>query len=186
MERIGVKKMNNEELMHYGIPGMKWGHRKAQTTSSTYNKVRSTKAAYKQAKKQYSKDFNKAYGYTTRHPISQFVGKKAKAESDRRWDKAYDSADKVNSTKSAYKKAKIERKTQIKNTTNRLNKKASWGEKLMYNEATRKKAAKYIVDNNMSVADATKKAKGEAWRNSAALVGAYAAVTVASLYKATR
>ena len=176
--------MNSEELMHYGIPGMKWGHRKAQTTSSTYNKVRSTKAAYKQAKKQYSKDFNKAYGYTTRHPISQFVGKKA--ESDRRWDKAYDSADKLNSTKTAYKKAKVERKTQIKNTTKRLNKKASWGEKLTYSEATRKKAAKYIVDNNMSVAEATKKAKGEAWRNSAALVGAYAAVTVASLYKATR
>ena len=178
--------MNNEELMHYGIAGMKWGHRKEQTTSSKYSKVQSTKAAYKQAKKQYSKDFNKAYGYTTRHPISQFVGKKAKAESDRRWDKAYDSADKLNSTKSAYKKAKIERKTQIKNTTNRLNKKASWGEKLTYSEGTRKKAAKYIVDNNMSVADATKKAKGEAWRNSAALVAAYAAVSAASLYKATR
>ena len=57
---------------------------------------------------------------------------------------------------------------------------------LTSSEATRKKAAKYIVDNNMSVAEATKKAKGEAWRNSAALVGAYAAVTVASLYKATR
>ena len=44
-ENRSEKKMNNEELMHYGIPGMKWGHRKAQTTSSTNNKVRSTKAA---------------------------------------------------------------------------------------------------------------------------------------------
>ena len=31
-----------------------------------------------------------------------------------------------------------------------------------------------------------RKAKGEAWRNTAALVGAYAAVSVTSLYKATR
>ncbi len=51
----------------------------------------------------------------------------------------------------------------------------------MYNNATRKKAAKYVVDNDMSVAEATKKAKGDAWRNTAAFMAAYGAVTLGTM-----
>ena len=54
---------------------------------------------------------------------------------------------------------------------------------MVYNDATRKKAAKYVVDKNMSVADATKKAKGDAWRNTAAMLAVYGAVTVYGLKK---
>ena len=56
---------HNDELMHYGTHGMKWGHRKAQYTSSTAsksatgtNKIKSmlgsnkTQKTYKTAKKE--------------------------------------------------------------------------------------------------------------------------------------
>ena len=170
----------DNELYHYGVKGMRWGVRRDRPKSATYNKVQSVKAAKKQAQKQYSKDYHSAYAYSARHPITQFTGKNKK-EANKRWNKAIDSADAMNAAKREYKAAKKERKTAIKETTKKLNSKATRGEKFTYNDAVRKKAAKYIVDNDMSVAEATKKAKGDAWRNTAMMVGAYAGVKVASL-----
>lgn len=109
--------MSEQYLMHYGVPGMKWGVRRAI--------------------KKYNNQANKA--------------------------------------------AQKERKNKIKSQTKTLNKQASFKEKLLYNNATRKKAAKYIIDNNMSVAEATKKAKSDAWRNSVALVAAYSAVAIGTM-----
>ena len=52
-----------DELMHYGVPGMKWGHRKrqdsvgtaraARRSTSAYANVASSRSAYKQAQKAY-------------------------------------------------------------------------------------------------------------------------------------
>lgn len=139
--------MKGNELMHYGVLGMKWGKRKALPTSDVRSRVNSTGTKYRNAKR---------------------------AGAD---------AEKLRSAKSAYKQAKTERNQKIKDTYKSLNKNASLGEKLTYSSGTRKVAAKYIVDNNMSVAEATKKAKGDAWRNTAAFVAVYGGVTVASLYK---
>ena len=165
---------NPDVLCHYGVPGMKWGHRKAQSYSDSYNKVKNTKAAYKAAKKTYTKDYNKAYNYSARHPVSQWSSKSGnKAEADRRWDKAIDSAKKQDSAKRAYKNAKKANREAISKTQRERHKQASLGEKFMYNEATRRKAAKYVVNNNMSISEANKKAKGEAMRNTAILLGAY-------------
>ena len=80
--------------------------------------------------------------------------------------------------------SKLSRKYDIAKTHSELNKRATIGDKLIYNDATRRKAAKYIVDNNMSVSDATKKAQGDAWRNTAIFVAGYSAITAASIYKA--
>ena len=53
----------------------------------------------------------------------------------------------------------------------------------MYNESTRKKAAKYVVDHNMPIAEAKKKAKKEALRNTAVLLAVYGGAHVASVYQ---
>ena len=35
--------MNKNELVHYGVPGMKWGRRKARTTSEDHNRAKTIK-----------------------------------------------------------------------------------------------------------------------------------------------
>lgn len=181
-----VKEGETDELMHYGVLGMKWGHRKAVPTSSTYNKLQSTKAQYKQAKKAYNKAYNKAYSYSSRHTIGQFTNKNKKAESDRRWNDAYDKANTLDKAKTSYNQAKTERKDKINSAYRDIQKNTSLGEKLKYNDATRKKAAKYIVDRNMTMQDAKNKANADARRNTAIYLGAIGAYTAANLYAATR
>lgn len=70
-----------------------------------HDPVRKAKDEYKKANKQYSKDYNRAYGYSARHPITQWHGKNKK-ESDSRWHKAYDSATVANKAQENYKKIK--------------------------------------------------------------------------------
>ena len=162
----------DEYLEHFGVKGMKWGVRN--------ERVRSAKSEYKKARKAYNKSFNKAHNYSGNHPISQFVTKKGKAKSDALWNQAISDANQLDLAKSAYKSAKQERKNAINKTYRSINKNSSFGEKLIYNDATRKKAAKFVVDNNMSVAEATRKAKGIAWRNTAAFIAASSAVSIGS------
>lgn len=175
----------NDELYHYGVKGMKWGHRKNPEVQKAYDNMRSKKAAYKQAYKKYSKDFDSAYNYDSSHVIRNLVSKKSKQESNKRWDnstKSQQKAQRAQSTykqaKKDYKQAKKERNIKINKKADELRRKASLGEKLMYNNATRTRAAKYIVDNNMSVKEATKKAKSDAWANTAAFVAAAAGTTI--------
>lgn len=178
--------MRQDELMHYGVPGMKWGHRKALPISSQRARYDAAKQQYKADKKAYSKAYDKAYSYSGRHLISQFVGKKQKAESDRRWKDVDNKATQLNKSKSAMKKAKKDRKQSIKNAYYDVKKNESIKEKLFYGDAPRRKAAKYVVDNNMSISDAKKKANKEAIRNSAIILGTYGAIKVASLYMNNR
>lgn len=175
--------VHKDELMHYGVKGMKWGYRKAVPTSDIRRQYDAAKAAKKTAHKEYSKAFDKAYNYSYRHSIGQFTNKKKIAESDRRWNDAYDKAEKSRNAKLEYKKAKVARKESINKNYDEINKQASLGNKLLYNDATRKKAAKYMTDNNMSMSDAKKKANKEAIRNTAIVLGAYGAVSVRSLMK---
>ena len=179
---------NEEYLAHYGVKGMKWGVRRAQQlpTSDTRKRLDTAKADYKSARKAFNKSYNKAYNYSSRHMIGQFVNKKKSAEADRRWDDADKKSRELDSAVKEYKQAKKDRKTAIKNTYKDIQKNTSLREKITYNDATRMKAAKYMVDNNMSMKDATARANSDAKKNTAVILGAYGAVAAASLYKATR
>ena len=107
---------NSNELYHYGVKGMRWGVRKQpEYLSNGRARVASAKANYKAANKQYSKDYNRAYNYSSFHPISQFVGEKQKAESNKRWRQAITSATVANKAKRDYKAAKIDYKIEKKN-----------------------------------------------------------------------
>lgn len=185
--------MNNDfyqnELYHYGVKGMKWGVRRYMNADGSLtsagrkkygdNEYGKTKLAVKSAKKEYNKSFNKAYNYST---TPRFT-KKGKAERDRRWEDTYDKLDKLDKAKADYKQAKSERRANINKTHREINDRASVADRLIFNDATRKKAAKYVVDKNMKVDDAIKKANKDALRNTAVLIGAYSAVAVATLYK---
>lgn len=173
-----------QELYHYGVKGMKWGHRKAQPlqVSDTRKRFDSAKADFKSARKDYNKAYNKAYNYSSRRPISQFVSKKISNEADKRWIDAHDKGAEFHEARQKYKQAKQERKQQIKDTYKKIDRNASFGERFVYNDATRKKAAKYVVDNNMSMKEANDRAKSDAKKNTAAILGVYGAVAVASLY----
>ena len=175
---------NSNELYHYGVKGMRWGHRKASyqntATSDLRKRYDAAKADKKAANKAYTKAFNKAYN---RSYDTYSLSKKRRDASNERWNDAAEKGAKSYEADQAFKKVKNERKTAIKSTTKQLNKSASFKDKLLYSEGTRKKAAKYIVDNNMSVSEATKKANSEALRNTAVVLGAYGAIAVGAYLK---
>ena len=103
-----VIRRNNDELMHYGIPGMKWGVRRFETssgnlTSKEKKRYDDAKYNYKLAKKEYDKVYKSAHTYSFFHPIGQFTNKKKREESNRRWYDTVDAAKKLDKAKTAYK-----------------------------------------------------------------------------------
>jgi hypothetical protein len=104
---------NENELYHYGVPGMKWGKRKARPSPTTDG---SAKKAYEKAKAKtakarderdatktlYNKAFNRAYNKN--HPYS--LSREKRQASDKRWEEVADKAKKLNTANSKYKAAK--------------------------------------------------------------------------------
>lgn len=93
----------DDELMHYGVKGMKWGVRRARPQTA----VDSARANYKTAKKEYNKSFNKAYN---RAVAAYSPVKKHRQANDKRWEDAANKAEKLKEAKADYKKAKVEQK----------------------------------------------------------------------------
>lgn len=186
-------------LAHYGVLGMKWGKRKAQPTSAIKSKVNRAKSAMKARKDKYlSKNheddaYDKAYNDTYNKLIKSGM-RKSKAEAQA-FKAATGVATKVGieehakyksdmkKLKSNYKQAKKERKTSLKETFNKINKDTKLRDKLLYSEGTRKLAAKYVVDNNMTIAEATKKANKQAIKNTALILAAQGGYMAYKLYK---
>lgn len=139
-------------LMHYGIKGMKWGvRRKSRMFQPTALSTRVRRGVNK-----------KAIGAT-----AAGVGAAGLAAAGARKLYKKRQADKA----SGKLAAKKERKQKIKSTYKDLQKNAGVGQRLLYSDSTRKQQAKYMVDKGMSREEAAKKAKRNAWRNTAIAVG---------------
>ena len=99
--------MNNNELIHYGVKGMKWGHHKANPYVTSMQNARSR---YKNNKKQINSAYTKAgeaYDRATKG------GKISNKKADRALDAAADKwASDRKSAKAAYKQDKINIKKQ--------------------------------------------------------------------------
>lgn len=100
---------NYDELYHYGVKGMRWGHRKKQEpTSDIRKRYDSAKAEYKQAKKEYSRAATKA----SNRSIAAISPIKKHRQADKaRWDDVVKKAERANAADAAYKQAKRDYKT---------------------------------------------------------------------------
>ena len=195
---------SNGELYHYGVKGMKWGHRKRadlEKQAGTFRasngmKVAPSKNAYvrtmrnvvanrgveKATRAFYRADSKRRHADTLTNRIDTAKGEQRihkESQALREYNAHIKDLKKGTGTKHLDKAV---RKNKIDDAYEKIESASSRMDRFIYSEGTRKKAAKYVVDNNMSVADATKKAKGVALRNTAAMVGVYGAITVASLY----
>ena len=159
-------------LAHHGILGMKWGIRRYQDEKGNYTSA---------GKKRYIKD--KTSGIqkdidsfkSVKNGIKDKKGRQLLTKED------VDSSVAGLKAQKAKQEAKLSRKWDINKVYTDFDRSATSAEKFVYNEATRKRAAKFVVDKNMSMTDALKKAKGEAWRNTAIYVGVMGGLTVAQI-----
>lgn len=190
-----IETKNEEEVLeHHGIRGQKWGVRRFQNKdgslkpagekryggdSDVKSAKKSAKAEYKAAKKEYNKSFNKAYNSSAN--LLNHLTKKGNEKQDKAWGEAYDKAQAANKAEKAYKKAKVNYKKEFNKNLKEVEKNSTFKEKMIYNDAVRRRAAKLMTDNkNITYAEASKKAKGEAVRNTAAVLAAVGGMALAT------
>lgn len=139
--------IHNSELYHYGVKGMKWGHRKKYyNNDGSLNKLGQARQTYKNSKQ-------KAY--------DSFISDMKKLSQEGRGNDI-----------DAVDKRAIQYEAELKSINDK------------YKQA--KKTKKSTSINNMTVEELHKRDMAKARATTAALVGIYGAVTVASLVAAKR
>lgn len=158
--------MTDKELMHFGVKGMKWGKRKIPSFPAGQN-IRSMRVG---KQKDYSPDNNLKVGATRTVDVGNGLRMVVK--------------DKKPSATMVKIKKKLadrkERKDKIKSTFKEIEKNTSTMDQIIFSSGVRKKAAKYVVDNNMTVKDAVKLSKKEASIKAVTMVAVNQAVSDAN------
>jgi hypothetical protein len=134
--------MSNNELMHYGVLGMKWGKRKTSIGNRYHS--RAARSVQKDA------DELRKSGYESEAKAVQKVADKHRAKAVAS-QKKYD--------------VKQERKQAINKAYENIRRKELTSRRIAYQGSVYKQAAKNMVDKGMDQKTAVSKAKIAAWRN---------------------
>lgn len=166
--------MNNDYrdyLQHHGVKGMKWGVRKKYEKSAIrreydnkkYN-MRSKRTKSTNALLDSILATNAANEYQEQYPLHSYFGKQAGVrgrtylklrDEERKAKDRYDNANlNYRKAQKGFKSAAKKRRNEIRKTNKRIRSSS----KLRISTPITKKAAKYVVDNNMSIHDAKKRA----------------------------
>lgn len=195
---------SEDYLMHYGIKGMKWGHRKSRTElereagtfrASNGMKVAPSKNAYVRTMRKVAanRGVEKLSNATYRAGVKKLhadtmTNREHAVKGEKQIRKESQALREYNAHIKDLKKGtgskhldKAVRKNKIDDAYEKVQTSSKRLDRAFFSDGTRKKAAKYIVDNNMSMKDANKKARKEAVRNTAIFLGAYGAMTYAQL-----
>ena len=161
--------INNNELYHHGIKGQKWGVRRFQNEDGS--------VTAKGAKRYYDGDIQGTGGKTGPGGAGKHKELSARQKANKKMvDEAIREHEQMKAAKAAAKaakkQAKAEKKARIKENTKQINDSRKVHEKLIYGKDIWKDAAKRMEKENISMDQAVKDAKYNAWINTAAVTAA--------------
>ena len=189
------------ELYHYGVKGMKWGVRKrveepekfkasnGMTVARSKNayvrglrKVASNRAVNDFAVATYRNSMARNHADTVTNRLETAKGEqrmRKEAQAVREYNAHVKDLKRGTGTK--YLDREV-RKNKIDDAYEKVKSSSSTVNRMVFNDSVRRQAAKYMVDNNMSMKEATKKANKNAAIQTAAILAVNGAFTVAELY----
>ena len=178
---------NFDELYHYGVLGMKWGHKK---------RYKATLADAKLAYKKRNSSIQKRYDIGMADIEKNYKRGQMLSDKDQKRELDLDDMARRDWAKSkaiykdAKRKAKYDYKTNVaktkdayKNNYKQLKSESDALDKLVFNSATRARAAKYMTQNNMTMSEAKKRARKDAVKNTATTLAVIGGLSLVQLAK---